>query len=450
MAEPLRPLRHAALILLAPLALGGCYVVQQGLGQMELLRRREPVEAVLARPETSAQTRRALQLVRAAKAFAEDAVGLARTRNYEHLVTLDRDAVSYVVSAAPPDSLAPHQWWFPIVGHVPYKGYFARADALAEQAALEAQGLDTTVRGVAAFSLLGWAPDPIYSPFVAMEPANLVNVVIHETTHATLFLPGQASFNEGFATFVGEEGAQAFFRARGGEGDPDLAVARAVRHDARLFTGFIEVLAQRLEALYASGRVPTEVQQAREQVFEAARAEFEASYRPKLRSHQYRHFGQGRFNNATVAAYRTYHQRLDRFEAAHARLGGQLPATVRFFREQVALAPDPEQWLYRWLTSGAPPRPEGVGPGVEPGSRPRGGASPRPPSARPRPAAGADLRRPVEVNDASVLEPLQVPVGHRPGEAEFGRHGKVGGAGVVEHEAADAVEHGMASGETGA
>jgi predicted aminopeptidase len=438
-----RSLRLAVLACAALLSLQGCYVLKQGAGQLELLQRREPVSEVLARATTRPDTRRGLQLVQAAKAFAEGSLGLAKTRNYEHLVQLDRDAVTYVVSAAPQDSLVPHQWWFPVIGSVPYKGFFARADALAEQASLDAAGFDTLVRGVTAFSLLGWLPDPVYSPFLALEPATLVSLIIHETTHATVFLPGRASFNEGFATFVGHTGAMAFFRARGGERDPDLAVARAVQQDARIFSAFIEGLAAKLEALYASGRPRAEVLRTRELLFSEARREFTAHHQPRMRGRQYKRFAEGPLNNATISAHRTYHQRLEPFERAHARLGGDLRTTVRFFRDHVAPAPDPERWLERWLAGSASLPAQGLSAGVEPGSRPLRGAGAARLPGRPGPAAGAYLRGPIEHHLASVLKPLEVAIGHAARQPELCGHREVGGAGVSQHEAADAVQQGM-------
>ncbi|MEB3330688.1 MAG: aminopeptidase [Candidatus Sericytochromatia bacterium] len=436
-----RQLRLFPLALTALLGLQGCYALKQGAGQLELLRRRVAVSRVLASPTTPEATRRSLRLVQAAKAFAEDSLGLARTHNYEHLVQLDRDAVTYVVTAAPPDSLEPYQWWFPVIGSVPYKGFFAKADALAEQARLVAQGFDTNVRGVAAFSLLGWLPDPIYSPFLALEPATLVSVVIHETTHATLFLPGRASFNEGFATFVGQAGAMAFFRARGGERDPDLAAVRSAQHDARVFSAFIARLAARLESLYASGRPRAELLRAREQVFREARADFTSQHLPGLQGRRHRGFGQGPLNNATIAAHRTYHQRLDRFERAHERLGGDLRTTVRFFREHVARVPEPEQWLDRWLAGRTALPTQGLRAGVELRGGPLRGAGTAGLPGRAGATAGAHLGGPVEGHLASVLQPLQVPIRHPPWQPELRGHREVGGARVGLDEVTDPFEH---------
>ncbi|MEB3197002.1 MAG: aminopeptidase [Candidatus Sericytochromatia bacterium] len=334
---------------LLTLALPGCYVWRQGWGQAELLWRREPVATLLARPETPVEWRRKLQFVAQVKQFAQRELGLAGTHHFESFVALDRDAVTYVVSAAPKDSLDAYQWWFPVVGQVPYKGYFRKQDALDEQARMDGAGYDTSVRGVAAFSLLGWLPDPIYSPLLARDEPTLADIVIHETTHATVYLAGRSSFNEGFATFVGNQGALAYFASLGPGGREAWLAARAAQADTRTFTAFVEEVSQRLEALYASSIPRDEKLRQREAVFAWAQARFRQSYAVKMQGHGFRHVSAGRFNNAVLSAYRTYYRRLDRFERAHTRCGGDLRRTIAFFRDQVAQAPDPEGFLERWI-----------------------------------------------------------------------------------------------------
>jgi predicted aminopeptidase len=260
-------------------------------------------------------------------------------------VGLDRDAVTYVVSAAPPDKLEPYTWWFPIVGSVPYKGYFNRADAVKEQEGLKARGFDTILRGVPAFSTLGWLPDPIYSPFLGYDVPTLVNVVIHETTHATLYLPGQASFNEGFATFVGNEGALGFLTQAYGADSAEVKAAKAEIADNAVFTEFIQAVSRRLETLYNGPATREEKLRDREQIFAEARDQFAREYMPRMRGHQFRHFPQSVFNNASLISYRTYYNRLDRFELAFEKQHRDLKATVAFFKDQVAKAPNPEQFL---------------------------------------------------------------------------------------------------------
>ena len=354
--RPLKPSERLALrvvagltVLLPLLPLGGCYLLKQGAGQAELLWRREPITTVLADPKLEPAAAEQLKLIGLAKAYAEQAIGLRHTSNYEDLVRLDRDAVTYVVSAAPKDKLVPHLWWFPIIGNVPYKGYFDRNDALAEQKGLDDAGLDTTMRGVAAFSTLGWLPDPIYSPFLKYELATLANIIIHETTHATLYLAGQAAFNEGFATFVGNQGSQEFFaRTRGLKSAEHLACVDHVKDNA-IFTDFVQEVSAKLDDLYESGKPREAMLTEREAIFKWARAHFESRYQPRMQGHGFRHFPNATFNNATLISYRTYYNRLDRFERAHAKLGGDLRKTVAWFKDTVAKVPDPEAYLDRWL-----------------------------------------------------------------------------------------------------
>ena len=52
------------------------------------------------------------------------APGAQRRRRLYQLSEVDKGAIAWVVMAAPRDSLEPYTWWFPIVGDVPYRGYF--------------------------------------------------------------------------------------------------------------------------------------------------------------------------------------------------------------------------------------------------------------------------------------------------------------------------------------
>lgn len=336
-----------ALVAVAPLS--GCYIAKQGAGQAQLLLSRTPVATLLSAEETEATTKEKLTLIQEVKAYGEARLGLRQTSNYQDVVQLDRDAVSYVVSAAPKDKLEAFTWWFPIIGDVPYKGFFDRKDAEAEQAAMKAQGYDTILRGVPAFSTLGWLPDPVYSPFLRYSVPTLTNIVIHETTHATLFLSGQASFNEGFATFVGNVGAQEFLKVRFGEDSEHYQAAVNGVHDNVVFTEFIQDVSARLNALYESDKPKEAKLEEREALFAWAKKRFVEEYQPRMQGHQFRHFPDGQLNNASLISYRTYYNRLDRFEKAHQKLGGDLKATIAFFKETVAKAEDPEKFLDAYL-----------------------------------------------------------------------------------------------------
>jgi predicted aminopeptidase len=127
---------------------------------------------------------------------------------------VDRDPLAWVVVGSKRDAFALRLWWFPIVGSVPYKGFFEKEDALAEAAGLEKQGFETSVRGTEAFSTLGWFNDPVLSTTLKNPPTRIVNTVIHESVHSTVWIKNNVGFNESLANFVGTEGALAYFKSK--------------------------------------------------------------------------------------------------------------------------------------------------------------------------------------------------------------------------------------------
>jgi predicted aminopeptidase len=184
---------------------------------------RAPVREVLRAPGLSTYRKLQLERVGLAKRFAKERLGLNDPGSYEHLCLPERKALSWVVSACPADSLRPHTWWFPLVGEVPYKGFFDPREADEEARNLASRGLVTHVRPVEAYSLLGWLPDPLYTPMLDQSPERLVEVILHELTHATVYVPGRSDFNEAFATFVGRQGARLFWATGWASGSISIA-----------------------------------------------------------------------------------------------------------------------------------------------------------------------------------------------------------------------------------
>ena len=134
-----------------------------------------------------------LALVLAARQYAGDSVGLRTGESFTTYSRLDSDTLVLVLSAAYRDRLEPYTWWFPIVGRVPYKGYFDFDDARSEARSFLDRGFDVSLRPSAAFSTLGWFNDPLTSTTLARDTLELVNTVIHEVTHNTFYAPGRKS-----------------------------------------------------------------------------------------------------------------------------------------------------------------------------------------------------------------------------------------------------------------
>lgn len=238
-------------LLLVPL-LPGCYLARQVEGQVRILLSLRSVREVLADPSLPPEDRRTFELVADVKRFGEERMGLARTAAYTVFFDTRGRPVSWIVSACPPDRFEPVTWWFPLVGSVPYKGFFRREDALEEAAALLERGLDVSLAPVAAYSTLGYFPDPILPTMLDEPPEDLAALVLHELTHATLYRAGDADFNESLATFVGRQGAVDYAAARFGGGSPPHERARRAFDDERRRALRTEEAFRRLRELYAS------------------------------------------------------------------------------------------------------------------------------------------------------------------------------------------------------
>ena len=107
-----------------------------------------------------------------------DSIGLRAKQSFTTFSQLDHDTLVLVLSGAYRDKLASYTWWFPIVGRVPYKGYF---DFAAARRALRdrstSAGFDVYLRPSPAFSTLGWFNDPLLSTSLGADTLDLANTV---------------------------------------------------------------------------------------------------------------------------------------------------------------------------------------------------------------------------------------------------------------------------------
>jgi predicted aminopeptidase len=322
---------HRSPFCLVPLCLlfFGCsptYVLRAGYEEAKILWRREPIEDMLQRADLDPATRAKLELVLAVRRFARDTLELRVDGSYATFARVDADQVVHVVTAAYQLRLEPYTWWFPIVGRVPYKGFFSRASADDEAQCLERSGYDTYVRPSVAFSTLGWFADPLLSNLLRYDRATLADVIIHELLHNTSYLAGRADFDESFANFVGLRGAIAFFAARGDEADH--AQAQAAWDEAARFSDFIGRFTARLRDAYATGVALSD----RQRLFAEAQEEFN---RWPERPESYRDFGTERLNNAVILHYLMYADRLQLFETVFEQQHRDLRRTIQIVIDTV-------------------------------------------------------------------------------------------------------------------
>ncbi|MEM9334825.1 MAG: aminopeptidase [Pseudomonadota bacterium] len=206
---------NAAVILLLSSLLSGCYYMQAAGGHLEVMNKREPIEALLEDPSTPEELARRLQLVSAARDFSIDTLGLPDNDSYRSYTDLDRNYVLWNLFAAPTYSLAPKTWCYPIVGCLGYRGYFDEARAQRHAERLREQGLDVAVGGVVAYSTLGRFSDPVVNTMMGWDDSRLVGVLFHELAHQVIYVRDDTTFNESFATAVEELGLELWLESQG-------------------------------------------------------------------------------------------------------------------------------------------------------------------------------------------------------------------------------------------
>ena len=323
------------------------YVIKAGIAEAKILRARRPIPEVVADPTTDADTRGKLAWVLEARRFAVERLGIDAGEAYTMYTRLERDTLALVLSGAERDRLVPKTWWFPVVGRVPYKGFFDEGDALEAQAKLEAQGFDTDLRPTGAFSTLGWFNDPILSTVLRADEVDVVETVLHELSHNFLFVPGHVGFNESFATFAGRVGAIEFFCARPGSGPDSVKCARAQARwrDERRFSVFLDGLVEELRAVYGSEATRDEKLRRREEIFAAALARFDTDVAPTFEDYGFAGFRGTPLNNATLLGRIFYYHRLPDFQALLDGYGGDLRAAMEALREGAEQVQDPFELL---------------------------------------------------------------------------------------------------------
>lgn len=314
--------------------LAGCYPMHASLGHLELMARRQPLAAVADDPATARNLHAHLQQVAAIREFASRELDLPDNGSYRSYAPLDRDYPVWNVWVVPEFDLQPRQSCFPVVGCVPYRGYYSRQLADEYAAQFQAAGDDVMVGGVTAYSTLGYFDDPVTSAMLRLSEERLAGLIFHELAHQVAYVKNNATFNESFARAVEIEGTLRWLESR--HDDAALIRYRAALARADVFHAQVGDARAQLAKLYATDATPEQKRQIKQQIFEGMRKVqlLRKAQDPGWATHD--PWFDGGLNNARLAALATYFDDVAMFRDLFEKADGDFRAFYAAVRAKAA------------------------------------------------------------------------------------------------------------------
>jgi predicted aminopeptidase len=331
------------LLLMASMAfwLGACstlgYYAQTVSGQMDVLRRRQPITQLLQDESQTPELRDKLETVVRIRRFASTVLKLPDNGSYTSYVQLGRRYAVWNVFAAPEFSLQLREWCFPVAGCVRYRGYFRESAALDYARGLAAAGFDTYVGGAAAYSTLGWFDDPVFSSLIGFSDARLAGVIFHELAHQQLYIEDDTAFNEGFAMTVELEGVAVWLQSNADAAEAVEYAAFLARQDD--FVALVKQTREQLQSLYESDATRAEKRREKARLFAAMGSAYLSLKRGWGSYDGYDAWFADGLNNAKLAAVGTYRDYVPWFHRLFQQAGGDFAA---FYRTAAAIGALPK------------------------------------------------------------------------------------------------------------
>lgn len=341
-------LRSAA-VLLAITTVTGCsnlgYYVQSLNGHMAVVNRARPIADVLDDRNTEPAVRQRLTEAQRMRRFASEVLKLPDNSSYTRYSDIGRPYVIWNVVAAPELSLQPRTWCFMITGCISYRGYYRKehAQELAEQ--LQQQSWEVNTYGVPAYSTLGktnWlGGDPILSTFVHYPEGRFAALLFHELAHQVLYVKGDSTFNESFATAVEQLGVQLWLKSR--RQQDGAAAWQAFQSSSQRRQSFRQLTLQTRRKLHGIYTSPDHSQQQKRSMKQHAMRSFRQAY-AQWKAERDGYSGYDRWvakaNNAHFASLATYDTHVPAFKKMFVQSGEDFEA---FYAAVKELAQQPRE-----------------------------------------------------------------------------------------------------------
>ena len=289
------------------------YYAQAIDGHFNVLHRSQPISTIIANSNTDQKLKHSLTKAVQLREFASRKLKLPDNMSYTSYADLERPYVVWNVFASPELSLKPKKWCFVQAGCVNYRGFFSQTKAERYAEELRNEGYDVYVGGVHAYSTLGWFSDPVLNTFIGYSEMDLARLIFHELAHQVVYVPGDSSFNESFATAVEHEGIRRWFESNGTALEQSVLSARQTRET--IFTDLVLRHRNRLHELYKLDLSDAEKRSIKARIFDELREEFLRLKAEKPEFSVYDRWFAQHLNNALLATVSIYTQLLPAFQA---------------------------------------------------------------------------------------------------------------------------------------
>lgn len=328
---------------LLALLMSGCaelsYYAQSARGQLDIIDRRQPIDALLEDDTNDVRLRERLARVKQIRAFAVNRLGLPDTGSYTRYADLERGYAVLALYAAPEFSVELRTWCYPVIGCAGYRGYFDE-DMLSDYVEqLRQQNYDTYIATVPAYSTLGWFDDPVLNTVLDWQEPQLAGLIFHELSHQQLYIKGDTVFNESFATAVERAGVERWLRVYSDR--RVLLRYRTQWQHRQQVTRLIADTRDALQLLYEQDLPQQILREEKQRQFDKARQAYAVLRKNWDEDPGYDAWFTGELNNAKLGAAQAYNAYVESFMAILAEQDENLPA---FYEQAAAIgALEPDQ-----------------------------------------------------------------------------------------------------------
>ena len=311
------------------------YYSQAAQGQLSIFLGRQNIEELISSDSFPDDLKHKFKEIEKIKNFARLNLKLPVGDNYSSYVDVNRDYLVWNVFAAPEFSTKPSTWCYPFAGCVSYRGYFSRERALRYAEKLENQGFDVYTGGIAAYSTLGWFDDSITSTVINRSGNQLARLIFHELAHQVVYLPGDTTFNESFATVVENEGLRRWLLSlRQGDSIDKLKLRQVQRQQ---FVELVTKYRNRLSKVYEAELSDALKREKKLKLQHRMRQEYVLLAEEWGGDGGYDSWFANSLNNAQLSTVTSYNDLVPNFERLLAKSGGDLEKFYSMVSEIAAL-----------------------------------------------------------------------------------------------------------------